>query len=395
MWPARDYLALPKDVIAFAWSAPMRDLAARIGMSDVGLRKLLRAQGIVTPPQGHWNRAQAGRPVIAPPQPQPRRPGGSGRISLDARFRDHIAEAGAMPEEGPFTSKFITEDLAELRSVERAAIGKAPASRDLKRPPGGLVRLLKSEAARREKAAASRWPSAWDEPHFDTPLGQRRLRFLAGLFSALAKRGHNGEAWADNGELRASCSIGDTTLRLRFEIVGKHATEICGGHHRPARDLPAKTKLRLSLDRPLREPLTASWCDAADGAIEKQIADIAADLVVAGEATFRQSLIEAREHAEQMRVWEEHRRHERLVSLDKQRLTDLRTSGELLRQAEEIRALVLRVEQAMVRGETIESLSSERLQGWKTWALAQADKLDPVLSGQVLSHLHVAELDKG
>ncbi len=29
------------DLIAFAWSAPMRDLATRMQMSDVGLKKLL------------------------------------------------------------------------------------------------------------------------------------------------------------------------------------------------------------------------------------------------------------------------------------------------------------------------------------------------------------------
>jgi hypothetical protein len=30
---------------------------------------------------------------------------------------------------------------------------------------------------------------------------------------------------------------------------------------------------------------------------------------------------------------------------------------------------------------------------WERWALEQADRLDPVKSGQVLLHLHVPELD--
>ena len=41
------------DLIAFAWSAPMRDLATRMQPSDVGLKKLLRAHGVSGPPQGH------------------------------------------------------------------------------------------------------------------------------------------------------------------------------------------------------------------------------------------------------------------------------------------------------------------------------------------------------
>ena len=49
MYRRDTYLALPEDVIAFAWSAPMRELAAMISISDVGLKKLLRSQGIPTP----------------------------------------------------------------------------------------------------------------------------------------------------------------------------------------------------------------------------------------------------------------------------------------------------------------------------------------------------------
>lgn len=79
----------------------MRDLAATIGISDVGLKKLLKAHGIVTPPQGHWNRVHADRPVTAPPKPPARGPGESGRVRLDPRFRGHVPEAAPVPEEGP------------------------------------------------------------------------------------------------------------------------------------------------------------------------------------------------------------------------------------------------------------------------------------------------------
>ena len=76
MWQSDNFLALPEHVIGFAWSAPMRDLAARVGISDVGLKKLMRSQGIPTPPQGHWNRVHAGRKVEDPPLPSARRAGG-------------------------------------------------------------------------------------------------------------------------------------------------------------------------------------------------------------------------------------------------------------------------------------------------------------------------------
>lgn len=369
----------------------MRELAATIGISDVGLKKLLNAQGIVTPPQGHWNRVKAGRPVPAPPKPRPRGPGGSGRIRLDTRFRGHVAEASAISEAGPFASTLVPEDLHELRESELAAIGRVAMPRDLSRPPAGLARLLRKESDRRAKAAASRW--SWDEAHFDTPLAQRQLRLLAGLFTALARRGYVGEASEDNYALRAHCTIGEETLRLHFEVVGKHATEVLGGYHRPARDLPAKTPLRLMLDRTLAPPAITSWADTEGVPLEKQLAEIAADLVVAGEASFRQGLREAREREEEFRRWEEERRQAELKALGEKRLADLRTSGRLLREAEEIRALVARVEAAMLRGERTEA-TPEQVARWKVWALVRADAIDPVLSGQVLTHLVVPRLDE-
>jgi hypothetical protein len=44
---------MPEDLIAYAWSAPMRDLAQKLDMSDVGLRKLLAGYGVGPPPQGY------------------------------------------------------------------------------------------------------------------------------------------------------------------------------------------------------------------------------------------------------------------------------------------------------------------------------------------------------
>lgn len=52
-YDSNEILVLPQDLQDFAWSAPMRDLAAKVGLSDVGLKKLLRSLGVVTPAQGH------------------------------------------------------------------------------------------------------------------------------------------------------------------------------------------------------------------------------------------------------------------------------------------------------------------------------------------------------
>lgn len=361
----------------------MRVLATKIGISDVALKKLLVGHGIVTPPQGHWNRVHAGRAVTPPPRPPARRPGESGRIRLDARFRGHIAETASVTEEGPFASPEVPEELADLRAHELARIGRLAVPRDLARPHPGLAPLLRREADRRGKAAASSWH--WDAPHFDTPLAQRQLRIVNALLLAVARRGHGGHVREENEELKPTVHIGDMCLSLEFAILGSYRKELRGGWQRPARDLPARTPLKLTVKGVLRAGVTTAWQDSGGRPLEKQLAEIVADLIVAGEAAFRQSLVEAREHAEQMRRWEEERLRRRREELNRERLGHLEQSGSLLRQAEDLRALVARVSGA-VAGSGL-ALGEGEFDAWREWALARADELDPVLSGQVLRHI--------
>lgn len=377
------FLALPEDVVAFAWSAPMRNLAAKVGISDVGLRKLLTSQGILLPPQGHWNRVHAGRKIQSPPKPKPRGPGETGRIELDSRFRGLIRASGPIPEEGPFASAAVPEDLVELRELELKAIGRVSVSRDLGRAHPALTQLLKREAQLREKQAASNWP--WDRPEWDGPLAQRQLRIIDGLLKTLSGRGHSAWSRYSQGELQIYVTIGPRHFQLRFGKAGH-----CGGDRAPARELPSSTKLTLSVDHTSRSGLATRWSDGPQR-LEQQIASIAADLIVLGEEAFRLGLVEQREWDEQRRRWAEERRREEEERLEKKRLEDLKESGALLRKAAEIRTLVDQVAAAVANGGM--AVTSEQLAHWQAWALGQADRLDPVLSGQVLSHLVVPALD--
>jgi hypothetical protein len=367
----------------------MRELAKLIGISDVALKKHLNKLGIVTPPQGHWNRVAAGKPAAEPPRLPPRRPGESGRVRLDERFKDHVPVAAPWPTYGPFASAAVPEDLDELRAAERKAIGKVAVPRDLTRPAAGLAQLLRREDDIRRKAAADRW--AWRTPHFDGALERRKLRLLSALFNALAKRGFEGAAYERDGTLHASCTIGDMHLGVEFTIVGKHRTEMRGGYVRPAADLPASTPLRLSLTRWSHDEQPVGWQDGETDKLESRIGEIAAELIVLGETRFRQRLVEAEKRREEERKALAEAERARIAALEAQRIEDLKASGALLAQASELRALVARVKEAAGGGGL--ELGEGALVRWERWALDQADRLDPVLSGQVLSHLVVPALD--
>lgn len=361
----------------------MRDLATKVGISDVGFCKLLVSAGIVLPPQGHWNRVHADRKVDPPPNARPRGPGESGRIRLDSRFRGLVAEAGAMPEKGPFASSAVPERLEELRALELKAIGRTSVSRDLEHAHPALGQLLKREAQLREKHAKSDWP--WDRPEWDGPLAQRQLRIIDAVLKTLAKRGHSAWSRYSQSELEIHVTIGPRHFELGFGERGHHR-----GERAPSRELPASTKLTLSVDYKSPDGLPTSWTDGAQR-LEQQIATIAADLIVIGEAAFRHGLREQREWDEQRVRWAEERRREEIAKLEQKRLADLKESGALLSQAGEIRALVEQVSTAVGNGSV--PANASQLARWRAWALAQADRLDPVLSGQVLSHLVVPALD--
>lgn len=379
------FLVLKDDLVAFAWSAPMRDLAAKIGISDVGLKKLLRADGVVTPPQGHWNRVLAGKKVLERPRPGARRPGEIGRVRLDGRFRGLVPEAGPMPETGPFASAAVPEDLQELRAKEVKAIGRVAVAKTLDQPHPALAPLLKREEQRREKQAATGW--VWDGPQWASALAQRQLRIVDAVFRALSRRDHSVWIRVNNQRLEIHCTIGSMSLELAFYAAGrskKRQTEALAGN------APADTDLCLALVRERDIGTVMAW-DDGDGGLERRIGSIAADLIVAGEAAFRHHLVEQREWSEQIARWQAERDQAEIRRLEEKRLADLRKSGELLRGAAEIRALIENVRGAVVAGSL--AIQAGQLQRWEGWALRQANLLDPVLSGQVLSHLIVPELD--
>jgi hypothetical protein len=293
MYRRDTYLALPEDVIAFAWSAPMRELAAMISISDVGLKKLLRSQGIPTPPQGHWNRVHAGKNVSEPPNPRPRGPGENGRIRLDSRFRALIAEAAPMPANGPFASELVPEDLEELRRQEFRAIGRVKVPRDLGRPHRGLGEVMRREAKRTEKYAASNWD--WDRPKHDHPFAQRQLRLADGILKALSRRGHSGSLREEEEGFEVVARVGEAAHILAIKrIPDKRRTSISMSE-RQLRELPPSIPLRIELRHIWRRDVIDSWEDDKGMKLERQIADVAAAVIVAAEAGLRRSLAEGNE----------------------------------------------------------------------------------------------------
>jgi len=170
-----------------AWSAPMRQLAAELGLSDIGLAKALRLHDIPLPQPGYWNKLQAGKPVRHTPLPA-RKPGQDSLLLVHGALADRFRAEPAAAEnpEGPFASEAVPEDLDQLRRNVLKQIGKISVPRKLERPHRALQTPLRRDERRREKIALSNYPRWELAPVFDQPDQERKLRIANALMHALA-----------------------------------------------------------------------------------------------------------------------------------------------------------------------------------------------------------------
>jgi hypothetical protein len=189
---------------------------------------------------------------------------------------------------------------------------------------------------------------------------------------------------------------------LSLSIAGKHPKVMRSARMVPDPALPATTPLVLSVEKQRGKSVLASWQDQPGQRLESRIGEIAAELIVAGEANLRSALkheeeeaerktIEDEKRREQERLERERRLRERREATNQKRIDDLLRSGQLLRQSREIRALVAELK---TRLPASDSLSASELLAWEAWALTQADRLDPILSGQVLDHIRPPAIDE-
>lgn len=123
------------------WSKPMREAAAEIGISDVGLKKVCVRHRVPVPPQGHWNKVHAGQKL----------PKAIFREVNDARL-NRVEIAGASYNPPPEVKKALVEAKARERAPDKkihappiapptlpAAVRLAAALKKSKQDDRGLV----------------------------------------------------------------------------------------------------------------------------------------------------------------------------------------------------------------------------------------------------------------
>jgi hypothetical protein len=356
------------------WAEPMRTLAERYNLSDVGFAKICRAADIPTPPRGYWAKKAAGK---APPRLRlpPRGPGGpdSIRFGPEARFRwppDPEAELAEPPPEPSAFSEPLEETLARITKM----VGRVPA-RPLAAAHPVVAKLLAKDDQRREKRRTSSYPSFEPSPVFDDAFQRRRLKILNTLFRALADAGcrpsiHN----LDEG--RFGVNVGAVYVSFTLDRPGRD--------QRSRRVQTSGSELlRLEIERlPESQGHMSVWVDDVESRLEDHVTEIVVALVAAGEIQYRDGSQAGYERAlkrraelkvelEKARAEAKRKAREMELAAKKKRRELLLGQARDWRLAEDIRAFV-----ATMQARRPDDVG---LGEWVTWALEEADTLDPVL----------------
>lgn len=353
------------------WSAPMRDVAKQLGISDVGLRKQCVKAVVPPPPQGHWNRVKAGQAVKVASLP-PRPPGISDEVSVGKHEYRNYHENLLANEPVP---PVFDETMESVRERVAKNIGTVLASKNLSTPHIAFRQQVEED--QRKKLSGSHW----ERPALDTPFERRRLRILQGLFYGL-------------GRVDCTATVQDKEVRIIFIAVGHQQVQVSLGRpviHQRSRSVEQTgdqlkfTILKGHYDQTER----VSWVDKEDDLVEAHLSEIATEIVVAGELQYREHLqwrYDARiKHREELRQAEirkklerEKAEQERLRKLEADRLQRLAESAENHRKANDIRGFV-----ASVVAMPHEDAKSALVQKWREWALGQADRIDPITTGRI------------
>lgn len=370
-----------RDLYNLVWAEPMRTVAQRFGMSDVGLKKHCSGANIPVPERGYWARVAAGRKPPRQALP-PRTPGGSDQAQIGrSHTRWNLDLEARLAEPVPPPPSF-EEPLEAVRARTTKALRPVKLCRDLSNPHGSLRKLLDADRRRAEKALRDGW--SWDKPFFAGGFERRRLRILNSLANGLASVGPRLEVRGQAGRDLIAI-VGVTQLVLALD----HPKAKADRHGEwSAREGP-EDDIRIVIGAEDAPDYTARWADDARAKLEGRLSEIVLEIVVAGEAEYRRRKIQhhAWQLAERARLEAERDRRRKEAeqrALEQEaaeraaRREHLLDQAAAWRSAQDIRGFV-----AEVLASSIVPGSHDATRCWAEWALAEADALDPVAGGKL------------
>jgi len=372
-----------EEMYELVWSEPIRTLAERVGVSDTAIRNVCKKAKVPLPHQGHWAKRRAGKRTVIAKLP-PRFPGASNLVAFGRQNRWEEQRISLDEPLPPYPS--FDEPLANVLTRVETMVGKVTCPLLKTRTHPAIQKLLEQDEERKKEY--ERIPIAYYTPRFTSSLEKRRLRIINALFLAAQKVGCRPQfsipKYADE-EPPPSIQVGAEFVAFLVEVVESGARKRAKKEHGSQRLIVRIKGQKGDSGNQL------VWKDGEDTKLEKQLSEILVQLIVSGERQHRDALVRQhewlegrkkelelkREREEQDRLQKE---RERLEQVERERVERLLSGADDLLKARTIRNYVAEIRS---RSNAIQA-DSAKIEKWAAWALAQADKLDPVMNPEFL-----------
>ena len=381
-----------QELYDLVWSEPMTSIASRYGISDVAFKKKCAKAIIPTPDRGYWAKKDAGKPTIQMPLPK-RGPGQDDQIVVsggDQYWYGGRSEAellGPLPDPPQFS-----EPIEELRDRVAKRIGKVTVPREVSIWAAPIEKLLADDDKRRDKQRNSPYPSTWDKPIFEAPFERRRLRILNAMATGITKMG--GRLYIHGKEGRnVGFAVGDQGVSLSLDVPTNRGRENDSVVWSPR---PEDAQMVLSIGTGGNSPAARrTWVGDAAGKLESKLTEIAIEIAITAEIQYREGSVrnyeyrvtrkaQLEEEARKQKLEADRAERERRERIEKARVDRLLEDATALRKACDIRNYVEMMRHVKSTGD---SVSTVVLDKWCTWALAQADRIDPTCGDAFLASM--------
>jgi hypothetical protein len=371
-----------EELYKLIWEKPATILAKEFGISDVGLAKICKRLGIPRPQRGYWRLVEVGRKPTVPRLPPPRKGDPTLAVIHSQRPRAELA----------------AKDLAvlELITRERMPMNHISVSPDL-RGAHSLVRnakeLLEKGYADPYGRMRARRNAGIKQKCLDVRVLKktlpRALRIMSALLKALEERGYKIEV----GENKTQCLIdGELVGFYLWETVKRSEQEPT----KEQRDKPSRFEkwvftstgeLVFVLDEYCMG--RRNWKDRKQSPLEDRLNEIVVAMITAAGIKRAQSLQYEQERQRRLEAQRQREEIERQRQLEAERRKELEAMAASWRTSLDLRLFLEECERSLsVSG----NLPADGVQPrWLRWAMAHADRLDPLKSGQLYQVIQTHE----
>jgi len=345
------------ELFNLVWNEPMRTLAPKFGLSDVGLAKLCRREAIPLPPMGYWAREpkRRRRPTLPPAAI-----GHNDTLKIVPSQIRHMDVSADLPE----------DILAMMVSLDEGSEIVVPAS-----CPRAYAMFERWDRVKRQDrftmSESDRRPSL-------SAIEKRRRRILYTIIRQIEQwNGRVVAADPDRFKIELGSDELEFTLREPSNRVQRPLTQDEMRWY-PDRDsmpdLKPSGKLRLLVESYFNRPIQKSWGDLEERPLESRLREVLVGLLI-GLAESRRRRLELEEwHAQRAREEQERLAAEERRRAEQARRQDLKEEAAAWLQAARIREYV--AAQLSKAGQT-NKLNSQ-VEAWVEWAIGVADSIDPL-----------------